>query len=219
MSKSVPRKNEPTERTCAVTREVKPVEQLVRFVLAPDGSVVADVKKILPGRGVWVTAKRSKVEEAIKRNVFARGFKEQVIAEEGLADQLDYMLEQMALAAMSLSRKAGDLSTGFTKVEAALRSEQVLALVHATDASEDGTKKLAAIAASVNSKTNLQGVIRLFTSAQMSLSLGRANVIHAALLPGQAGRNFWAQAQRLAKYREVPLPQELIKAKGAVAQD
>ncbi len=182
-----------------------PVGELVRFVLGPDATVVADVKNVLPGRGVWVTATRSKVEEAIKRRVFARGFKEQVNAEEGLADQLEQLLEQGTLSAMSISRKAGNLTTGFTKVEAALASGDVIALVHAVDASEDGVKKLAARAAGVIGKANLQGAVRLFTSDQMSLALGRENVIHAALLNGQAGRNFLKQAQRLATYRETPL--------------
>ena len=44
------------ERTCIVTRAVKPVAELIRFVLGPDDQVVPDLKHKLPGRGVWVTA-------------------------------------------------------------------------------------------------------------------------------------------------------------------
>lgn len=214
----MPRKNEPTERTCAVTREVLPVTELLRFVMAPDKTVVVDVKGTLPGRGVWVTAKKSVVLEAIKKRAFARGFKEQVNAVEGLADHTYELLEQAALGALSMSRKAGNLVTGFSKVEAALNKENVLALVHATDASEDGVRKLAANAASRFEKVNRPKVVRLFTSEQMSTHLGRENVIHAALLAGDAGRNFLKHAQKLARYQEVP-GAESDGAKGAVAQD
>lgn len=215
----VAKKNEPTERSCAVTREVLPVTDLLRFVLAPDNTVVVDVKGTLPGRGVWVTATRQMVEEAIKKRVFARGFKEQVKAEEGLADQVEKVLEQKALSALSISRKAGELITGFSKTEGALRTGRVLALLHATDASEDGIKKLAAIAASMNSNGGTHAVLRLFTSAQMDLALGRDNVIHAALLAGQAGRNCLNQAQKLARYRGPSDHSGLAGTKGAVAQD
>ncbi|WP_310618404.1 RNA-binding protein [Flexibacterium corallicola] len=195
------KKKDRVERTCVLTREVLPISRLLRFVLAPDNSVVVDLKCNLPGRGVWIKGTREAVEEVIKRRLFARGFKEQVYADKGLADQVEILLEQAALGAFSISRKAGNLTTGFAKVEAALRGEAVLALVHATDASEDGVRKLAAVAASRFGKEDPLDVIRLFNSAQMNMALGRDNVIHAALLAGQAGRNFRNAAGRLTSYR------------------
>ncbi|MEO0977482.1 MAG: DUF448 domain-containing protein, partial [Pseudomonadota bacterium] len=73
----MPRKNEPTERQCAVTREVLPVSSLIRFVLDPEGQVIPDLKRALPGRGVWVTATEESVAAAEKnrKKVFGRGFK------------------------------------------------------------------------------------------------------------------------------------------------
>ena len=66
------------ERLCAATRTVRPVSDLIRFVVGPDGEAVADVKNKLPGRGIWVTATRDALDEAIKRKAFARGFKREV---------------------------------------------------------------------------------------------------------------------------------------------
>lgn len=73
----MPRKSEPTERQCAVTREVQPVSALIRFVLDPQGEVVPDLKRVLPGRGVWITATKEVVAVAEKdrKKVFGRGFK------------------------------------------------------------------------------------------------------------------------------------------------
>ncbi|AEV35020.1 protein containing DUF448 [Pseudovibrio sp. FO-BEG1] len=187
--------------------------------MAPDKTVVVDVKGTLPGRGVWVTAKKSVLQEAIKKRAFSRGFKEQVNAEEGLADHTDELLEQAALGALSMSRKAGNLIVGYSKVEASLKKESVLALVHATDASEDGVRKLAAVAASRFGKVDRLSVIRLFTSDQMSTHLDRENVIHAVLLAGEAGRNFVKHAQRLAQFRDVSAGADDDGTKGAVTQD
>ena len=38
-------------RRCIVTGQVLPVEQLIRFVVGPDGVVVPDIEARLPGRG------------------------------------------------------------------------------------------------------------------------------------------------------------------------
>ena len=64
-----------TKRMCAVSREVRPIEELIRFVVAPTGEVVADLKRKLPGRGLWVTASRQAVAEAVRRHHFSRGVK------------------------------------------------------------------------------------------------------------------------------------------------
>ena len=74
-------------RMCAVSREVRPVSELIRFVVGPDGTAVPDVKNKLPGRGLWVTATREALESAIKRKVFARGFKRDVGLPADLAER------------------------------------------------------------------------------------------------------------------------------------
>src|SRR5271169_3550614 len=74
---SGPRGRERT-RLCAATRTVQPVSDLIRFVVGPGGEAVPDVKSKLPGRGIWVTATRDAMGEAIKRKAFARGFKREV---------------------------------------------------------------------------------------------------------------------------------------------
>src|SRR4051812_43971922 len=73
-----PRDRSGPERTCVVTRQVRPIEDLLRFVVDPSGTVVPDIRRRLPGRGVWVTARRSVLEQAAAKNVFARAFKRAV---------------------------------------------------------------------------------------------------------------------------------------------
>jgi predicted RNA-binding protein YlxR (DUF448 family) len=82
------------ERLCAATREVRPVSDLIRFVVGPDGEAVPDLKRNLPGRGVWVTATRDALGEAIKRKIFARGFKRDVRLPADLLERTARLLEQ-----------------------------------------------------------------------------------------------------------------------------
>jgi len=215
----VPRKNEPTERQCAATREVLPVERLIRFVLDPDGKVVPDLKRRLPGRGVWVTATRERVAEAVKKKVFGRGFRSDVKVDPELAEQVDALKVKNILSALSITRKAGELVTGYSKVDAALRRDPVVGLIHASDASEDGVRKLAAVAASRFGTANGWPSVRLFDSTQLDLALGRSNVIHAAMLAGRASENLLTQVRELEVFRGISDVNDQGNADKAVAQD
>lgn len=217
----MPRKNEPTERQCAVTRKVLPVDRLIRFVLDPEGRVVPDLKRKLPGRGVWITAARATVlaAEKEKKRVLGRGFKCEVQMEPGLAERIDALMVKSALQALSMTRKAGELVTGFSKVEAALRRNEVVGLIHASDAAEDGIRKLTAVAGSHLDTANGCPVVRLFDSVQLGLALGRSNVIHAALLAGRASENFLSRVRELEAFRSNSAADEQSNAGSAVAQD
>jgi predicted RNA-binding protein YlxR (DUF448 family) len=199
---SGPHKGAATERFCAVERAVKPVDDLIRFVVAPDGAVVPDVKRNLPGRGLWVTATRAAVETAGRRKLFAKGFKREVRAGADLGEVTDRLLERAALDSLSIAGKAGTVVTGFTKVEAALNRDNPIALLHASDGSEDGLRKLKALLRrSEDSESPEIPVIRAFSGAQLDLALGRSNVIHAALLAGPASQGFLTRCLRMMRFR------------------
>jgi uncharacterized protein len=190
-----------SERFCAVTRVVKPVAEMIRFVAGPTG-VVPDIKRKLPGRGVWISASRALLGHAIKRKVFARPFGAEVRVPPDLADLTERLLERAALDALAIAGKSGSVLTGFSKVEAALAAEQVLALIHAADAAPDGIRKLAqAWRRQADEVETELPVIQAFTSAQLDLALGRSNVVHAALLAGRASATFLARSALLARFR------------------
>jgi uncharacterized protein len=192
------------ERLCVATRTVRPVEELIRFVVAPDGAVVPDLKRRLPGRGAWVTATRSAVNEAVKRNAFAKSFKDKVRASADLGTVVERLLENAALDALSIAHKAGRVAIGFSKTEAALAGEPVVAIVNASDAAADGIRKIAAAAwRRFGDETEIT-TIQAFTSAQLDLALGRSNVVHAALLAGPASIGFLARCSSLDRFRSAP---------------
>src|SRR3984957_19353763 len=131
-----------TVRLCIATREVRPVGEMIRFVAGPDGAVVPDLKRRLPGRGVWVTARRQIVAEAVRRHVFGRGFKTDVRASTDLPDALDRLLEQSALNSLSIAHKAGLVILGFARVETAVAAAPLAALIRARDARAGSGRRL-----------------------------------------------------------------------------
>jgi len=195
------RRNAASERLCALTRKVMPVSDLIRFVVGPDNRVVPDIKKNLPGRGVWIAASRQVLAEAIRRKVFARSFKRDVAADAALVALTERLLERAALDALSMVNKAGLAVTGFAKVEASAAHPRLAMLVHAAEAAADGVRKLdAALRREPRGEAEIP-VLRLFSGPQLDLALGRPNVIHAALLAGPETQRFIARLARLTRFR------------------
>jgi len=186
-------------RLCAATRTVQPVSELIRFVVGPDGEAVPDVKNKLPGRGIWITATRDALGEAIKRKAFARGFKREVRLPSHFLDSTEKLLERAVLDALAVAGKAGLVAAGFTKAETALAREKVVALLHAAEASSEGTRKLDASMRRRPGETPV--VIGFLASAQLDLALNRPNVVHAALLAGPASETVLARCRRLERFR------------------
>jgi len=186
-------------RMCAVTREIRPISELIRFVVGPDGAAVPDVKNKLPGRGLWITATREALAEAIKRKVFTRGFKREVRLPADLAEQTQRLLERAVLDALAIAGKAGSVAAGFAKTEAALEHEEVIAVLHAAGAAADGVRKLQASAP--RHRSGAPAEIGFLTTAQLDLALNRPNVVHAALLAGPASETFLARCRRLERFR------------------
>ena len=185
---------------CVVTRETKPEEALIRFVLSPDNRVVADLKRQLPGRGVWVSCSRATLKKAIEKKMFARGFKAAVQVPDGFDEQVSHLLRQAALGTLGLGRRAGVVVSGYAKVEAALRSGDAKMLFGAEDGAEDGRRKLAALAEKLGLGTGDRRVYTCFTSAELCLALGAENVIHVAVTDERHAEAIGARCNRLMRF-------------------
>jgi predicted RNA-binding protein YlxR (DUF448 family) len=193
-----------TQRMCAVTRSVRPIDELIRFVVSPSGEAIADLKRKLPGRGLWVSASHQAVSEAARRNLFGKGFKRHVLVSPTLAQDTENLMVRGTIEALAMAAKAGQVVSGFTRVETALEAHEAQALIHAADGAADGIRKLDAVirqTAGTGNPPRGIPVIKVLTSAQLDLALGRSNVIHAALLAGSAGKPFLSRCQILVQYR------------------
>jgi uncharacterized protein len=193
-------------RLCAVTRTELAKEALIRFGAGPDGIVVPDLAHRLPGRGVWITANRAAIEDAVKRKVFARSFKRAVTTTADLAERIDGLIVKRVLEMLSLANKAGLVTPGFAKVDAALETGTVACLIHGSDGAADGTDRLDRKFRAINlAREKIDGLILTeLTIDQISLAIGRSNVVHAAIISGGAATRLLDEAKRLMRYRASP---------------
>lgn len=199
------------ERRDIVSGEVMEEARLIRFVPGPDGLVVPDLARKLPGRGLWVAADRGSVETAAKKGLFSRAAKAKLQAPPDLADQVESLLRRRVLSSLGLARKAGDLTSGFEKVSAAIQSGKVAWLIEASDGAEDGRRKILAAARKAATAPRLLGA---FNSDELGLALGGENVIHTALLAGR-GIDRWTQdVERLSGFRPLSPPEWSVNGRG-----
>jgi len=189
-------------RLCAVSRVQKPPEELIRFVAGPDGKIVPDLARRLPGRGVWVDATREAVAEAVRRKAFAKSLKQNVSVPADLPDLVERLLQKRLAEAVSLANKAGLLVAGFAKVEELIEAGEAVALIHAADAAADGVGKLDRKFKALRGPNDTPAtIVRELAGAELSLAMGRPNVIHAAAAEGGASLRLIEEARRLGRYR------------------
>lgn len=188
-------RSEGSERKCIATGETQPKQGLIRFVMGPDGQVVPDVMEKLPGRGVYVAASRAALETAVKKKLFARGFKAQVQVSAGLPGEVEDQVVRRLVGLISLARKSGDAVAGFEKVKDWLSKEEARVLIQASDGSGRGKSKLS---------TPYKGkFIGCLTADELGMAFGRQTVIHAALASGGLSKRVVDEAQRLQGLREM----------------
>lgn len=174
------------ERRCIATGEVRPADELIRFVVGPEDQVVPDIEGNLPGRGMWVSASAPALRRAVEKGGFARAARRRVEVPGGadaLEDAVRAGLRRRVLALLGLARKAGLLVAGHAKVEAAVGAGPILALFVARDAGAEGWRNAAAFARRTGAP-----LVADFSAEELSLALGRPNVIHAALTAGGPGK-------------------------------
>lgn len=189
-------------RLCAVTRVQKSPDALIRFVPDPAGCMVPDLARRLPGRGVWVDATRTALQEAVRRGVFAKSLKRPVNVPDDLPGLVENLLRRRLVDALSLANKAGLVVAGFTKVGTLIEARRAALVLHAKDGSDDGTAKLdGRLRAMLGPAEAEQRICKEMTTAEMSLALGRLNVVHAAASEGGACRRILQEAGRLRRFQ------------------
>ncbi len=189
-------------RRCIVTRTELPPESLIRFVSDPSGTIFPDLARKLPGRGVWVTAERSAIEAAVKQNAFAKSLKRQVTVPPDLPEAIDALFVKRLLNSLSLANKAGLVHTGAEKVEKLLDGGRAVALLHGFDGTAEGRRKLdRKFTAIQRDKGRSVPIVDWLTIEELSLAMGRSNVVHAGLIQGGATKRFLSEAERLRRYR------------------
>ena len=173
------------QRTCIATGETGAPERMIRFVVGPEGDVVPDLARRLPGRGLWVKAERSAVERAVAKNLFARAARASVKPAADLAERVEWLLLERALADLGRARRAGRAVAGFVKVEQMVGRRRAGLLVVADEADGDGLGKLKAA-----SRESGLPIARLGDAAALGGIFGREQAVYVAVARDDAGGAF-----------------------------
>lgn len=181
-------------RQCIVTGQAWPRAALVRFVVGPEGTLVADVAGRLPGRGLWIHADRDSVATAVARNLFAKSARRAVKVADGLADSVEEMLAQRGVDLLGMARRAGQTVAGFEKVRAWLNAGRVELLLAAADGAADGRAKLRALAGEA-------AVLEVLRADELAAAFGRGRVVHVAIAAGALAAKIEVELTRLAGFR------------------
>ncbi|MGH7034519.1 MAG: RNA-binding protein [Stellaceae bacterium] len=181
-------------RRCLATGTLASPEEMLRFVVGPEGRIAVDAARRLPGRGLWLTARRDIVTEAVNKRLFARAAKVPVVVEAGLEDRIEAVLARRCGELLGLARRSGAVLAGFVKVRAGLAKGEAAVLVEAMDAAEDGRGKLGAAARGLP-------IVSCLSARETGAAIGREHAVHVALKPGRLADLFLAEARRLAGFR------------------
>lgn len=163
--------------------------------------MVPDVAERLPGRGMWVAAERALLDEAIERNAFSRAAKQSVQVPATLAAETERLVAARVFDMLGLARKSSNIVLGFDQVRETVNAHRAAVVITASDASNNAQLKGTEFARAFPHVT-------WFSIEEMSLALGRENVVHAALAPGPLTERFLREAQRLRGLRGPSAPAE-----------
>ncbi len=132
------------QRTCLGCRRVVVQDDLVRFVVSPQGELLVDYRQRLPGRGAYTHIDRECIADAVKRRQFDRAFKgknSKADADRLLAELTREILDRI-FSLLGMARKSGQAISGSSLVLESLDpAETAIALV-AADVSDGIGRKV-----------------------------------------------------------------------------
>ncbi|WP_246856601.1 RNA-binding protein [Acetobacter vaccinii] len=180
-----------THRRCIVTRTEGLPAEMVRFAISPAGVLVPDLDARLPGRGIWLSARRDVIEQARIRGAFARAARMQLQVPDDLPTQVEAGLLRRMIEIVGLARRAGQAVSGFVKVREWMAQHRVGAIVHALDGSREERDRLLSGGRDIP-------VIETLTSVELARIFGRERVVNVALAAGGLATRLCNENKRFA---------------------
>ncbi|MEE9317819.1 MAG: RNA-binding protein [Rhodospirillales bacterium] len=195
-------------RKCIATGALRPKDEMLRFVVGPDGSLVPDLDGCLPGRGLWLSAERDMVNTACAKGLFSRAARHRVEVSADLAEQLEGLMVRRCLDLLGLARRAGEAVAGFEKARAWLREGKGGVILQARDGAADGREKIKALAPGL-------ATVDLFEAQELGRALGRDRAVHVVMAEGRLAESLMTEAGRLTAFRQAGAKKEVPGVQGA----
>ncbi len=180
-------------RKCIVTGKVLNKQDLLRFTVLPDGQLIPDFKKKLPGTGIYVSASRDNLSVAVNKNIFSKVLKRNVKIAPDFIITVTTLLKQNGLQLISLSRKAGILRTGFDKVSDSLKKGRISFIIEAIDAGNDGHNKILSLARGLE-------IFNIYTVEELDKALDKNNTVHLAFEKSEMANKIYGEFRKLNNF-------------------
>lgn len=180
-------------KACFVTKDTCPRAEMLRFVVSPDKNVVFDASEKLPGRGMWLKADASLLEQAVNKRIFYKAAHGTVKIPADLAHQVETSLSKQCRNLLGLCRKAGLLVFGYEAVKKVVSQKEAVAVFEALDASERGQNK-------VFRSDDSFPVYAVLSRSELGQIAGLDEVVHMALLAGRLSDETMAVAHKIALF-------------------
>ncbi len=117
---------EGAQRTCIACRATLDKNELIRYVVAPDGQLLVDYRHKLPGRGAYTCLNPACLKKAVDKNGFMRSFRGHCLKADysSLEWQLTNAIMNRFESLLGMARKSGIISSGSNMVIDQLRKPQ-----------------------------------------------------------------------------------------------
>lgn len=178
-------------RRCAISGRSLDKARLIRFVPAPDGTIVPDIEACLPGRGLWVGAERHLIEKAQAKGL--------IDADPELVSRIEGLLARRCRDILGMARRAALAVAGLEKVRALLGAGKAAVVAEASDGGADGAARIARLVAGAMPRPALVSVL---DRRELGAALGREDAVHVALRRGRLSTLFVDETLRLAGFRD-----------------
>ena len=202
-----------SERRCVLSGEVFARESLIRLAISPGGEVLPDPNAKAPGRGAWIAPDRQALESAIEEGHFKpalmRAFKggpagAALSYSEDLPQIVEAALVRNLADRLGLEQRGGNIVLGSSRIEENARTGRIALLLHASDSSLDGRKKLdqAWRVGQDREGSGERGTLLPLDREALSVALGRENVVHLGVSGrsnGRAGHSRSSAADRVGQ--------------------
>jgi len=200
-----------SERRCILSGDTSARDGLVRLAISPDGLVLPDAGAKAPGRGAWIGVTRPQLETALAdgslKRALMRAFKGAPLTiAEDLPARIEAALARHLGDRLGLELRSGHIVMGSARIEEQARSGRIALLLHASDSSEDGRRKLDQAWRVGNDAegSGQRGTVLPLDRTALSVALGRDNVVHLGVAghPGdmRASQRVLQAVSRLVHY-------------------
>lgn len=190
-------------RTCIITKQTYEKAALIRFVVAPNSEIIPDLKGNLPGRGVYILARKSILIKALQKtiliNYFKTKLKKEVHITENMEALIDKLLVKSAISAIALGRKAGIIMAGALACEKAVRAKKAILVLHSKECAKNSITK---IAQAIHASQQKIKQIIIFSNEEFKDAFGQDNIQHLAILDSPKAKNILVKLEKLHIYRE-----------------